>query len=207
MITGRFSVWDILVFAPVATAVVQLLLPFVFGVRPAQLARRAGGFAMVSVAFICAALGLPWLAESVREELGYDGFLVTDSWIYTAVFAVVMAGLIVSAVVTEVRACRRDVGMRPVAEAELRVLRPLAAAAGQEGTGAAEWAVTAVDCAEEELRHGRGVQAVSLLHSAAATLCEAALAPEDGRAAAGARDRLLAAGPFVSGDPGLRSAA
>ncbi|MEU6351581.1 hypothetical protein ABZ896_19935 [Streptomyces sp. NPDC047072] len=196
MISGRLGVWQLLVLLPPAIAAVQLLLPFAYRVRPAQLGRRAAGFAGVWAVFVFVALVEPRIAEAVRGALGADRPFAADSPIFTAVFAVIMAGMIVSASVTVVGACRREVRMRPVAQAELPVLRPLAASAVRADD---DWAVQAVDLAEEELRNGRGAQAVSLLRSAAVALCETGLDAADGRAAAEVRDRLAVAGQSAGG--------
>ncbi|MFD7919698.1 hypothetical protein ACFV3R_10775 [Streptomyces sp. NPDC059740] len=193
MISGRYAVWDLLVVLPPVLGAVQLLLPFAFRVRPTQIGRRAAALAAMWAVFAAAALGLPRVEQAMREELGGNG-LASNSWIITTVFGIVMTALLASATATVVRECRKHVLMQPVAERELHVLRPLAAAVRDEGSGAAEWAKTAVDCAEEELRHGRGAQAVWLLRSAAETICEA---DPDGRLApraAASRDRLQAAG-------------
>ncbi|MGW3465616.1 hypothetical protein ACWDE9_41430 [Streptomyces olivaceoviridis] len=41
MISGRYTVWDLLVLTPPAFGAVQLLLPFAFRVRPTLIGRGA----------------------------------------------------------------------------------------------------------------------------------------------------------------------
>ncbi|MGW1159370.1 hypothetical protein ACWD48_14315 [Streptomyces sp. NPDC002519] len=194
MISGRYTVWDLLVLLPPVLGAVQLLLPFAFRVRPAQIGRRAAALAATWAVFVVAAIGLPRVERAMREELGGHG-LPSNSWIITTVFAIVMTAMLASATATVVRECRKHVLMQPVAEMELHVLRPLAAiAVRSEGSADAEWAKTAVDCAEEELRHGRGAQAALLLRSAAESICEADSDGSLAGSAAAARDRLQATG-------------
>ncbi|MFI6688064.1 hypothetical protein [Streptomyces sp. NPDC050485] len=210
MITGHFSALDVLVLAPPVLAAVHLLLPRLFKVRPDLLGRRAAVFAGLWVLMWAVALALPRLGEAVDGELGGGQSAVVGSPVFAGVMSAAVAVALAGTAVSVVRACRRHVRLRPVAETELPVFREILADADRSGGPEAEWAESCLHEAETALGSGHGSAAVWQLHSAAAVLAEAEDQGGAGRRAAEVRDRLQAAGEkervFDAHSPGYHSA-
>ncbi|MFE2268419.1 hypothetical protein ACFXB4_04195 [Streptomyces lavendulae] len=196
MITERLNALDVLVLATPGVAAVHLLLPYAFGVRPVLVVRRAAVFVAVWAVTWGLAVALPRLERAVGDELGGGRSLVVGSGLFTVVSAFAVTVAIAGSVVNVVRACRRHVRLRPVAAAELPVLRELVEAAAQSGRESDEvqWAAASLDEAQAVLRGGHGIEAVRQLHTAATVLCAAGAGGAVGSRAAQVRDRLEAAG-------------
>ncbi|MFD6974495.1 hypothetical protein [Streptomyces sp. NPDC059949] len=196
MITGHFSALDVLVVVPPVLAAVHLLLPYVFGVRPALFTRRGVVFIAMWAVTWGFALALSHLDEALNDELGVGRSSLVDSGFFTTVTTVAVTLAVVGAAVRVVGACRRHVRLRPVAAGELPVLRELAVAANRLGARSDEldWAASSLDDAQAVLRDGHGVEALRQLHAAAQALAVVGDGSEAGRRAVQVRDRLLAAG-------------
>ncbi|WP_331731455.1 hypothetical protein [Streptomyces sp. NBC_00073] len=211
MITGHFSALNVVVVAPPILAAVHLLLPWLFKVRPSLLGRRAAAFAGVWALTCAVALAAPRLSEALDGELGEGRPAVLDSVVFAVAAAVAIAVAVAVAAVSVVRACRRHVRLRPVASAELPVLRAILAETDRRETDLDfDWVACCLREAETFLGSGHGSAAVWQLHSAATVLSGAEDQAGAGRRAAEVRDRLQAAGQdekvFDVRSPGFHSA-